>query len=239
MKVYKGVKLYCKLTPDIWYRNDDPFSPDFKEIEPYEFIHKFKNKSSVSYVIDKFGFRNINKLESKLWFFGCSLTFCESLDLEKGFPYLISQELNMPFYNFGTLGASIDLIAKLLYKLKDSLIDKIVIVLLPTTSRYETLINKQYHNFVSNHENYLENLPIKHFNDSLSYKLLKNIMLLKLLTSDINIHFFSFENNEMLNQNLKINLLPDELHVDYANDDSHFGEITNKNIANFILNVIK
>jgi len=140
MKLYKGVKLYSKLTPEIWYRRDEPFSENFNASDPYEFKHIFENKFSVIYHIDKFGFRNYNEMNGNFWFFGCSHVFCEALEYEKSFPYLIAKEFHVPFYNFGTLGGSIDLIARLLFKLKNKLKDKTLIIFLPQHSRYETLI---------------------------------------------------------------------------------------------------
>jgi len=239
MKLYKGVKLYSKLTPEIWYRNDNPFSENFHESEPYEFKHIFESKLSVTYHIDKFGFRNYNEMNSNLWFFGCSHMFCEALEYEKSFPHLIAKELNIPFYNFGTLGASIDLIARLLFKLKNKLKDKTTIIFFPHYSRYETLIANKFYNMVSNQETYIENLPTKNVEDSLNYRLIKNIMLIKNITENNKVHFFSKNNNELLQKNLQINLIPKSLLVDHAYDNMHFGEITNKNIANFILNSIK
>lgn len=237
MKTYKGPKLYSILTPDPWYKKDNLFEP-LKNIEPYSFIHHLENNTKVKYLIDEFGFRNFNNIDSNLWFFGCSLTFGEALDYEKTFPYIISNKLNVSFYNFGTCGASIDLITRLLYKLKNKFKEKTIVILLPHSSRYETLIDNQYYNFVSNHTEYLKHLSIHEPVDTLKYKLLKNIMLLKLLTENTNTHFFTNEDNEILNTNLNIKKINDEIIVDYAPDNNHYGEETNKNIATLILDNI-
>lgn len=239
MKNYTNVKLYSLLTPKIWSLNDNPLSCEFNTSEPYDFIHKFENKKKVLYHIDQYGFRNYNSMDSKLWFFGCSFTFCEALEYEKSFPYLISQQLNMPFYNFGTLAASIDLVTRLLYKLKTKLSQKTIFVFLPYSKRYETLINNKLYNMFPSHSEYMENLPYKNIEDSLQYRLIKNVMLIKSLSENIDIHFFTFENNDILNNNLKINLINPDLHVDAAYDGTHLGEVTNKNIANLMLNSIK
>lgn len=95
------------------------------------------NKHKIVYTINQFGRRiTINSSEkevdsgNKLFLFGCSFTFGQSVSNENTFPYLIQKDLkNLSVYNFGTPGYSlIQMLIQLKQEINNNNIPKIVIL---------------------------------------------------------------------------------------------------------------
>jgi hypothetical protein len=238
IKEYYNNFVYGSGLPDPWFFNDDPFSPDFKKQEEYKVIATWGN-NSVAYNINEFGFRKSNSLDSKLWFFGCSHTFGEALQLEY-FAEIVANELQLPFYNFGTPSASVGLIARLLYKLRDQLVDKTIIIQIPSLTRFEIIDSGVFKSTFPHAADYKDRLPAKDINGFLDYTLLQNVMLIDSLTKNCNRHVFAFENHNYLERlsTIQIGHSVNNI-VDLAADGNHYGSISHKNIANSILNKLK
>lgn len=238
MKTYTSVKVYGFNVPTAWYFKDNPFDENFNQQEEYIVQHLLKNKQKIQCHFDSNGFRKSDSLsDSKLWFFGCSHTFGQAMNYEDCFATITAKELNLPFYNFGTPGASINLIARLLFKLRNQIKDKKIIILLPRYTRYETLIDNNFRNLNPIQEEFKDYLPINNIDGFLEYNTLQSVMLIKTILTDcqytIMIDYQSKNFDSLKPTNIE-NLI-----VDVSGDGYHYGIETNKNIANFLINRLK
>ena len=232
---YHNNFVYGSGLPDPWFFNDEPFNTSFKKHKEYKVISKWGD-NSVEYDINEFGFRKSNDINSKLWFFGCSHTFGESLQYDY-FAEIVANTLQLPFYNFGTPSASLSLIARLLYKLQDQLADKTIIVQIPSLTRFE-IIEKGMFKSANPYANYYEeNLPAANINEFLDYKVLQNVMLIDSITKNSNRYFFTFEDHPYLHELTPVNI--QNCVVDLAPDGNHYGIQSHKNIAKSILEKLK
>lgn len=235
MKTYHYPHVYGPGLPNPWYFNDDPFETNFKVGEEYKIISSWQNNSA-EYIIDHQGFRQSGSLDSPLWFFGCSHTFGEALP-EGYFADLVGQQLNVAYYNFGTPSASINLIARLMYKLREKLQNKTIIVQIPSLTRFELIENGVFKSANPHAKYYEENLPLNNVTEFLDYRLLQSVMLIDTVTKNSNRYFFTFEDHKFLEVLSPINI--SNCVVDLAYDGNHYGFQTHKNIANVMLTHVK
>jgi hypothetical protein len=229
-----------------WYEADDPFVENFTTSQPRLIKHHDKNnKPLAEYQLDQHGFRNSADMNAGLWFLGCSDTFGESLPQQQIFPQLIADALGCEYYNFGTPGAGIELVARLLFKLRHQLSGKKVIVLLPSLLRYETIVRDLYKCMVPANTEYLAHLPVtgnpeKH----IQHKVLFATMLLKSLVEKHDCSFFHFhpyENamEEAFRNQLGSRAIPVSLLLDRAADGKHYGPLTHQAVAEFMLEFLR
>lgn len=227
-----------------WFETDDPFVEQFQTKENCIIQHYTKeNKFLAEYQLDQNGFRNQHSIDSKLWFFGGSDIFGESLPIEQTYPQLIADALGYKYYNFGTPAAGVELVARLLFKLRNQLANKKIIVVLPSFLRYETLVNGRYKCLVPRNADYLDHLPESGMEDHISHKMLFATMLIKSVTEQHNCAFFHFHPNENIMEDAyrdKLNsiAIPVSLHLDRAADNKHYGPLTNKATADYILETL-
>jgi hypothetical protein len=178
-------------------------------------------------------------MQDKLWFLGCSDTFGESLPQQQIYPHLVADALGQSYYNFGTPGASVEIVAKLLFKLRAHLPGKKIVVLLPSMLRYETIVDGKFKNLVPRNNDYLDYLPQRGMEDHLRHKILSAVMLIKSLTDAHDCNFFHlhpFENDmeEEFRNQLGSVAIPQTLMIDRAADNKHYGPATHQAIADFI-----
>lgn len=241
MQVIKtiGSVFYNGYRP--WFETDDPFVEQFQIKEPC-IIQQYtkENKFLAEYQLDQNGFRNQHSLDAKLWFFGGSDIFGEALPLQQIYPQLIANALGCEYYNFGTPAAGVELVARLLFKLRNKLADKKIIVVLPSFLRYETCVNGQYKCLVPKNTDYLDFLPESGMEDHIAHKMLYATMLIQSLTEKLDCRFFHFHPNENAMEDKFRNKLgsldiPNSLHLDRAADNKHYGPLTNQATAEYIL----
>ena len=91
------------------------------------------------YNINEFGFRgdwNLNSNNKKIGFFGCSVTAGVGVREEYTFPHLVSAHCNnFEYFNFGTTGASIQRISKIVSLVNKHIDLDYIILTLPATAR--------------------------------------------------------------------------------------------------------
>lgn len=238
MKEYTSVRAYGLNLPPPWYMKDDTFDENFRQQEEYIVWHLLKNKQKIKYHFDCNGFRKSHTLDdSKLWFFGCSHTFGQSVEYDNCFSKIAAEQLDMPFYNFGTPGGSINLVTRLLYKLKSKLKDKKIVIFLPYFARFETIVDNEFRNLHPKNKDYGNFIPIENVNGFLKYNTLQSIMLMHLLLSDVQHLILTSYNADEINHFNTVNI--ESCLVDIAGDGWHFGIESHKNIANFIVNHVK
>jgi len=238
MKEYTSVRAYALNLPPPWYANDNPFDENFHQNEEYVVWHLLKNKQKIKYHFDCNGFRKSHTLDdSKLWFFGCSHTFGQSVEYDNCFPKIAAEQLDIPFYNFGTPGSSIDLVARLLFKLKTKLKDKKIVIFLPYFARFETILDNKFLNMHPKNKDYNNFVPLENVNGFLKYNTLQSIMLIKSLLLNVEHLIISNYKSEEIKYFNPINI--ENCLVDVSGDGWHYGSQTHKNIANVIVNHIK
>jgi hypothetical protein len=93
-----------------------------------------------TYSINKYGFRGswpLDPTKKKIGFFGCSFTLGQGVEEKYTFPYLVEQHYNQKIesLNFGTSGASVQRIAKIISALSNIIKFETVVITLPPTSR--------------------------------------------------------------------------------------------------------
>lgn len=225
-----------------WYETDNPFVENFISRQPCLIKHHDKNNNLLAeYQLDQYGFRSSANMSANLWFMGCSDTFGEALPQEQIFPQLVADTLGCEYYNFGTPGTGIELVARLLFKIRHQLSGKKVVILLPSLLRYETIIRDLYKCLVPHNTEYLAHLPItgnpeKH----IQHKVLFATMLLKSVVEKHDCSFFHFhpyENamEEAFRAQLGSRAIPVSLMLDRAADGKHYGPLTHQAVAEFML----
>ena len=231
--VYYHSHIYGAGLPNPWYFQDNPFDENFVNHNEYK-IQSTWDDNTVEYHIDNLGFRKAGNINDDLWFFGCSHTFGEALNQDY-FADIVGRNLNKSYYNFGTPSASLSLIARLLYKLRNKIKDKTIVVQIPSLTRFEIISSDGVFKSANPHANYYEeNLPKFNVNEFLDYKVLQCVMLIDILTKNCNRNFFSFETHPYLNiLNVK-NISHDNV-LDLAYDKNHYGYKTHQNIADIIM----
>lgn len=229
-----------------WYETDNPFVEHFQLRQPCIIKHHNRaNEPLAEYTLDQFGFRSVASQDAKLWFMGCSDTFGEALAQHEIYAQQVADALGCEYYNFGTPGAGIEIVAKLLFKLRNKLAGKKIIILLPSLLRYEVLMNKKYRSLVPNNADYLDNLPSTGDPEShLEHKILMATMLVKTLTENHDCSFFHWHPGENVMEETYRTVLgslavPKNLMLDRAADDKHYGARTHKGTAEFMLAHLK
>jgi hypothetical protein len=247
MRTIKTLGGIFNSTNPPWYAKDDPFSEEFLQREPLLVRHHDRSNQLIGeYEIDEQGFRRAGPMSSHTWFMGCSYTFGEAMPREQIFPELVAASLGDGYYNFGTPGASMELVARLLFKLREHLPSKRVIVLLPPMSRYETLVDGTFYNLVPNQPNYVEHLPDRNMSNHLRYRIMKAAMLMRSVCDGNDCHFFHghtgtpMENGQEdgYRSQLASSGMPASLMTDRAADGMHYGQQSHRAIADFMLSRI-
>lgn len=228
-----------------WYSEDDPFDANFHVRVPDTIRHyDTNNRFLAEYHINEHGFRAADGIDSPLWFLGCSHVFGEALPVEETFAHIFAQVQAQEYHNFGTPGASTELLARLLFKLRSRLATHTTVVLLPLPARYETIVDGRFTNIVPNHSNYLDLLPSQQLEGHMRYRSMSAVMLIKSLCEHHDCHFFTYSDpgsawhqHEDLGfrEQLSATAIPVDLIVDRAADGRHYGKQTHENIAKYML----
>jgi hypothetical protein len=104
--------------------------------------------NKITYDINKHGHRSRNiediDLDNYILFTGCSHTEGVGLELEKTFPYLVANALEMDYYNLGLGGSGIDIMAHNLMVWIHTVkkLPKALVIMWPQTTRFAVLENK-------------------------------------------------------------------------------------------------
>lgn len=212
----------------------------------------YRNKK-LTYDLNEMGHRSrsIDKIDfnNYILFVGCSHTFGMGLELETTYPYLVSQMLNMDYYNLGLTGASMDVV---FYNLVTWLTKfnkpKLIVFQKPEIARFVLLENNSWLNFVGPWTLTDEN--IKNFYNSalnIPYFETKTFLYFKLISSlckDIPIINFELKfKGSKLKQNPHFddfnifNFIPD--YDNLARDNMHFGITSQIKLANIIVEKYK
>lgn len=194
----------------------------------------YRNKEIV-YQYNSFGHR-CNEIEqidldNYLLFAGCSHTEGVGLELEKTFPYLVSNQLGMDYYNLAVGGTGIDVITHNLIMWLHNVkkLPKALIIQWPSSERFLLTDGNElkFFNGTSDDDSILRfidsGMEINYFNSvkNLSKKLLMTLYDCKL----INVEFQSF--NDDIDANL--------VRKDFARDLSHAGILSNQIVADEII----
>ena len=240
MKTVKSLGRMFGNGTQPWYMKDDPWS-DLSSCDPYVIQHHdMRNKFMAEYQLDEFGFRQANGLDSKLWFFGCSITFGEALPVTGIYPELLSRALQTSHYNFGTPGASVELIARLLFKLRAQLKDHTIVILLPPPDRYETIVGNQFHSMVPTNDRYMDFLPMNEIDGHMRHRCMMAIMMISSLLAGCKHYIFTYSTYDSTSyedfvKQLAAHPVPVDLIIDSAADNSHFGPLTHARLAEYML----
>tara|TARA_B110000503_G_scaffold142949_1_gene241773 strand:- start:2391 stop:3218 length:828 start_codon:yes stop_codon:yes gene_type:complete len=142
---------YAKLMPSrvstlndlipFGFLNEESYSKNFKNNNEFielntvqdSELEEFKN-NPWTYVIGKYNFRNTWNFDSskpRIGFFGCSFTFGEGIKNEHTFVDIVSKNLNLNPFNFGSAGSGVERVARL-FSAATSVIDfDSVVITLP------------------------------------------------------------------------------------------------------------
>ena len=205
-----------KTKPLDWYYRDKDISYNYNSLG-----HRSKNINSIN-------------LDNYILFVGCSHTEGVGIAIEDSYPYLIAQALNCDYYNLSVGGSGID---TMMHNLNMWLAviekrPKHIIWQWPEPSRYLSYDK----NIIGAHGMWQRDPTIMNFilagdmSGYFSARLRLAEIFLEKLDNVIGIDIFEFVDR-------KANLFFDRL--DLARDDLHYGVLSNRNIANLVLDSIK
>lgn len=187
--------------------------------------------TGISYVYNSLGHRCKNiediDLDNYLLFTGCSHTEGIGLELEKTFPYIVSQSLGLDYYNLAIGGSGSDIMTHNLITWLSTVkkLPKALIVMWPQKARFCLNQNNSWSVFNATSSEDQTILEFMALGDQIGYfdtMQLLNEKLINTCYSDTKI--------------IKLDSAYDIEYVDHARDLAHPGILANKNIANRILN---
>lgn len=213
----KTYEKNLQQVPNNWYYKNCTISYEYNSLG-----HRCKNTSDID-------------LHNYILFVGCSHTEGIGLELEKTYPYLISQALNLDYYNLGLSSSGLDVF---FYNLSSWLArnPKPIFIVLQWPDEYRFITKKEHIDYIVPHGSWDIDDDIKDF----------------LLTGD-NIEYFQTRKKYILEYishlpiptiNLSCGrelILPNALNFkqsDYARDLKHYGISDHINMSNKILDQI-
>lgn len=218
--------------PDDWYYKNRPISYSYNSNG-----HRCKNISEID-------------LSNYILFTGCSITEGVGLELEKTYPYLISQRLNMDYYNLSLGGTGSDVVFYNLaiWNEKINIKPKFIICQIPYYTRFlrlildpESITNKIYEEFAC--EGSWSERDVTKFmmyGEDIYYFKTKMILLYHYLKSlNVPIYFVSVLNFD--EEMRSIPWLKEEkcfplIHLDDARDLIHQGILSHEDLTTRFLN---
>jgi len=136
LKKYYGLNLFT---------NDEFKSKRLKEPDNYIELSylmpaesEFVTEDSWKYTINPWNFRNYWNFDDprpKIGFFGCSFTFGEGIDTQDTFVDIVSKELDLNPFNFGTGGSGIERIARTISAVTNLIDIEYAVITIPTWHR--------------------------------------------------------------------------------------------------------
>lgn len=187
------------------------------------------SNTSFNYSFNSYGFRcNEFVLNNSIMFLGCSITLGVGLPFDLTWPAIVSKSLGLECANLGQAGGTPDTAFRMCLGYIDIVKPKILVYLNPPPMRFE-LVNKKQSHFLG---------PWSYGDQSKMYRqwsvdynnhyfnVQKNLLAIKMLCTDRNIQFIPISSD--------IHYQP----IDYARDFLHPGILTNKKIANFVIEQI-
>jgi hypothetical protein len=175
--------------------------------------------------------REIN-LENYILYIGCSHTEGVGNLLEDTFPYIVSNELQCDYYNLSIGGTGIDTMVynlnMWLHKIKNP--PKYIVWQQPEPTRYLSYDDKtiNIHGLWHNTELVQNFIITGDMNNFFNARVKLAQELLKQIHNVIQIDFFTKTNNNIFFEKL-----------DSARDDLHYGMLSNRNVANLLIENIK
>lgn len=122
----------------------------------------------LEYKYNSYGFRSeefdFNIKSKPILFFGCSHTVGIGLHVEQTFPYIVSQKLNLPYYNLGVAGGANNTIFRLAHSYIPRLRPSKAVILYTYNERTEFALS-EYNKIKKYIPNYPDTLPEKKYND--------------------------------------------------------------------------
>ena len=194
------------------------------QLEKYNWIDQ-----PIIYKFNSHGFRadEFDSVDPSVVFIGCSHTLGVGLPVELTWTHIISTKLKLKNYNLGVGGSSNDTAFRLLYRWIEQLKPSLVIFLSPDSSRLELhMDNDQLYDLsvwpigFPMIDNFTKSWLVNDTNSNMNY--LKNTLAIKQLCNEHGIKY--------LQENVSAICA-----VDKARDLQHYGEKTNRGIANMFL----
>jgi hypothetical protein len=211
----------------------DWFNTDSKEVYEKNLIEKYDELSQnnwidshFTYKFNSLGFRSEEfNSDPSIMFLGCSYTFGIGLPVDKIYPSLVSQTLNLRCVNLGVPGGSSDTAFRLCHGYIDKINPKIVVFMTPPGVRFELVNNYQPFNIsaTSPHTSIYKFWAVDDNNDYFNKE--KNLLAIESLCSKRNIKFI----------NVNYDVIP---MITYARELCHPGIDSHKIGADHILSLI-
>ena len=242
MKLYNGFigSDHCNVTlPFIGGDSEQQLTNNSKKM-PEDWYY---NNVGITYKYNNYGHRckNVEEIDQQnyILFIGCSHTMGVGLELEKTFPYLLSEKLSMDYYNLAVPATGIDVLEynllTWLFKMKKP---KLIVVQWPDHSRFieydsihDHILERGSWNKESNYVSFIvnaEDTGLFYARKALSARLIKTVSK---KTPTIMCNFGSQQQYEV--QNLCMRTL------DKARDLSHAGIKSHANFVDMILHDIE
>jgi len=118
-------------------------------------------RDNVSYTFNQYGFRSedfvTNSVNDSVLFLGCSLTAGIGVDLESSWAYKVASSLGLRCYNLGVGASSADTCFRLAHHWIPRLRPKYVMMLTPSNTRMEMMLENELVNLMPNMSEYIEN----------------------------------------------------------------------------------
>lgn len=203
--------------PNDWYYKDRIISYDYNNLG-----HRCKNLADID-------------LHNYILFVGCSHTEGIGLELEKTYPYLISQELNVDYYNLGLSSSGLD---TFFYNLSSWLVRNSwpIFIVLQWPDEYRFSTKNEHIDYIVPHGSWDTNDDIKDFlltGDNIEYFQTRKTYILEYI-SHLPVPTINISCGRELNIQNALNFKQ----IDHARDLKHFGIETHINMSHTILNQI-
>ncbi len=216
----KNLKKNIKTMPDDWY---------FRNLE---ITYKYNKHGHRSIEIEDLDFNNY------ILFLGDSHTEGIGLELETTYPYLVSQKLNLPYYNLGLGASGIDVMCyNLSIWLSKFPKPKFIVLNWSDPTRFITKTGRQsLHNFTGIWSSDVLIQELIKYGEFSGYFETRFLM-----QSNIIRNLLNFNNIKNANFTIIPTLTVPGIHVDFlpgtdlARDLSHYGIKSNLNIADYVV----
>jgi hypothetical protein len=203
----------------------------------------YYRNSEITYKKNENGHRckSLDKLDldNYILFSGCSYTEGVGVELEKTFPYLVSRELNLDYYNLSVGGCGPDVCFYNLFKffLKVQKLPKFLVLQMPQHTRFvlksKDKLNHPFQYFgiwIEEAKKFiLEGEELEYFSNKTS---LFMDMIFQMYTCPI-IHILPPDLGPVLENQVRL------IYKDHSRDFAHPGNLSNQHVANGILECIQ
>lgn len=183
-------------------------------------------EKSVEYKFNSYGFRG-NEFDlsaESIMFLGCSFTLGVGVSEKDAWPTLVASALNLQCVNLGVNGGSNDAAFRLAYNWVPVVKPKMVIWLVTYKERFELVLENKVRNFTIGNtfrEKFFETWVSIDANAELNYQ--KNFRAVQTVCSENNVPLLTFSVEK------------DFEAIDYGRDLSHYGPVSNKELARKII----